>query len=299
MKVIVGIDGSRCSATAVELLSTLEWPEETRMRLVGVFDTFHLVGPWAPYGGFDVSDVVDDLTGELRGALADARSRLGTGGIELESVVMEGRPASALADAAEEWGADLVVVGSRGLGALRTMLLGSVSAEVVDNVRCPVLVVRRPTIRSVLLAHDGSDLAKAAEDILAGWPPFRDLPVEVLSIVRGDGPWAETLSPVAQGRAAVAVRESIEASRQHHEDVGRAAADRLGLSGRVARAEVRAGDPARTLVDEAEARDLDLIAMGTHGRTGLERLRMGSVARNVLTHAHCSVLIVPPPDRDR
>jgi nucleotide-binding universal stress UspA family protein len=45
-------------------------------------------------------------------------------------------------------------------------------------------------------------------------------------------------------------------------------------------------------VDEAESRGLDLVVMGTHGRTGLARLRLGSVARNVLTHAHGSVLIV-------
>jgi nucleotide-binding universal stress UspA family protein len=298
MKVIVGIDGSPCSATAVELVAALAWPPGTQMRLIGVFDTFHLVGPWAPYGGFDVADAVSDLTGELRAALQDARARLSGGGIEVEEAVLEGRPGSVLADVAEEWTADLVVVGSRGHGALRTMLLGSVSAEVVDHVSCPVLVVRRRTLGSILLAHDGSDLARAAEDILAEWPAFRDRPVEVLSIVRGGGATGESLWPVAQGRAVAVVRESIEASRQHHEDVGRASAERLAAAGRTATAEVRAGDPARVLVDEAEARGIDLIAMGTHGRTGLARLRMGSVARNVLTHARCSVLIVPPRDRD-
>ena len=55
---------------------------------------------------------------------------------------------------------------------------------------------------------------------------------------------------------------------------------------------VRSGDPAHALIEEAEAKGADLIALGTHGRTGLDRLVMGSVARKVLTHAHCSVLIV-------
>ena len=85
---------------------------------------------------------------------------------------------------------------------------------------------------------------------------------------------------------------ATDESRRHHEDVARDAAERLGVNGRDVSWAVRNGDPAHALIEEAEAKGADLIALGTHGRTGLDRLVMGSVARKVLTHAHCSVLIV-------
>jgi nucleotide-binding universal stress UspA family protein len=72
---------------------------------------------------------------------------------------------------------------------------------------------------------------------------------------------------------------------------------RLARAGRATTWNVREGDPARAIVDEAEARHADLIVMGTRGLTGFDRLVLGSVARNVLTHAHCSVLVVHPRDQ--
>jgi nucleotide-binding universal stress UspA family protein len=292
MKVLLATDGSVSAGIAVDLAAGLAWPDGTVIRVVTTLDTVRLAGPWATMTSYGLADLESTLLDELDAVLADAESRLAPTGATIEKQVLLGRPSSAIVDQAQELGADLVIVGSRGQGPFRTMLLGSVSAEVVDHAPCPVLVARGRTIGKVLLAHDGSELARAAEELLEGLPPLASLPVEVLSVVRTHEPSADTLAPTTLGRSIEVYGQALEDERRHHEDVARAAGERLGHGGRPVVWGVRAGDPARAIVDEAEARGVDLIALGTHGRTGLDRLVMGSVARNVLTHAHCSVLIV-------
>jgi nucleotide-binding universal stress UspA family protein len=297
MQVVLALDGSRSSDTAIDLVASLAWPPGTRIQLVTAIDLVALAGPWPPLAALDLETVVSGTRAELEVMLRAAADRLAGTGATISLGVAEGRPSTVVCETAEAIAADLIVMGSRGHGALRSLLLGSTSAEVVDHAGCPVLVVREPTVRRVLLAHDGSSHARAAEDLMASLPPLRELPVEVLSVMPGPEPAADELAPVAEGRIAMPVREGLDETRRHHEDIARAAAERLAASGREARAEVRAGDPADILVDEADAREVGLIVMGTHGRTGLDRLRLGSVARKVLTHARCSVLIVPPATR--
>ena len=71
-----------------------------------------------------------------------------------------------------------------------------------------------------------------------------------------------------------------------------AAATRLHAAGFTVTPLIRQGDPAHEIVAEAKAREAGLIVVGTRGQTGLQRLILGSVARNVLLHAPCSVLVV-------
>lgn len=292
MKVLLATDGSDASSVAVQLVAGLAWQPGTTIRIITALDTVRLAGPWATMTSYGLADLEASLLDELEAVLVTAEAALTATGATLERQVLLGRPSAAIVDQASEMGADLIVVGNRGQGPFRTMLLGSVSAEVVDHAPCPVLVARGATMSRILLAHDGSVLARAAEDLVAGMPPLASLPVEVLSVVRTHEPSADTLAPSTMGRSMEVYGSAVEESRLHHEAVARGAAERLGHLGRAATWGVRAGDPARALVEEAEAKGIDLIALGTHGRTGIDRLVMGSVARNVLTHAHCSVLIV-------
>jgi nucleotide-binding universal stress UspA family protein len=84
-----------------------------------------------------------------------------------------------------------------------------------------------------------------------------------------------------------------ELTRYCQEVVSRAE-ELLRASGLTVESRVLQGDPRETLVEEAREQHADLIVVGSHGRTGLERLVMGSVASHVVTHAPCSVLVVRP-----
>jgi nucleotide-binding universal stress UspA family protein len=85
--------------------------------------------------------------------------------------------------------------------------------------------------------------------------------------------------------------EAADASRRLHADLARTMAAELGTAGIAATGESPEGDPATQIIAAAGSWDADLIVLGTHGRTGLRRLVLGSVARNVIHHAHASVLV--------
>ncbi len=299
MKVLLATDGSAHAEIALRLVASLAWPAGTAIRVVAALDTVHLAGPWATMAGEGLVDLQSESVDALGAIVGRAKGALATTGATVEGHVVLGRPSSVIVDGAAEFGADLIVVGSRGQGPIRTMLLGSVSAEVVDQARCPVLVARGPAIERILLAHDGSVLARAAEDLLAGLPPFSTQPVRVVSVMRPYQGTADTVGPIAAGRAVDGVAVAEAESRRHHEAVATAAAEHLGRDGRPTTWAIGSGDPAHVLIEEAGSSKADLIALGTHGRTGLDRLVLGSVARTVLTHAPCSVLIVRAgPDGD-
>ena len=178
-------------------------------------------------------------------------------------------------------------MGSRGRGAIASTILGSVAAEVIDHASCPVLVARAPKLTSIVVAHDGSDGARQAEEVLARWPPFRDLPIRVVSVV--------DLAPFAGGQAGTEIVDAgtyqrmFDDLRQLHEGYAAEAAKRLGAR---AAGEARHGFVAQQIVATGADAKADLIVVGSRGQTGLARLLLGSVARGVLFASPVSVLVV-------
>jgi nucleotide-binding universal stress UspA family protein len=172
------------------------------------------------------------------------------------------------------------------------MLLGSVSAEIVDHAPAPVHVVRDAPIDSVLFADDGSTSVGPARAILRGWAVLRHLPVTVLTVAETEIPTAG-LAAGLYDEAIESYSQSIDVAVAQCSDNAERTADELGRAGYAATAVVRDGDAAHAIVELAQERGIGLIVMGTRGHTGLTRLVLGSVARNVLLHAPCSVLIVP------
>ncbi len=152
--------------------------------------------------------------------------------------------------------------------------------------------MRKRIVSRILLAHDGSPQARAAEDVLAGWPIFDRPPLEVLSVARYHSAMPDPIAPGAQEGSLEAYRQALGDTRQRYEEIAHSASERLERLGWQTTWDVRGGDPTHVIVEEAEARGIDLVVMGTHGRTGLNRMVLGSVAHKVLTHAHCSVLVV-------
>jgi nucleotide-binding universal stress UspA family protein len=84
----------------------------------------------------------------------------------------------------------------------------------------------------------------------------------------------------------------LEELTKLHEDLVSRAARKLADAGLRTQARVLQGDPREALIEEVRKEHADLLVVGSHGRTGLEKLLMGSVASHVVTHAPCSVLVV-------
>jgi nucleotide-binding universal stress UspA family protein len=294
MRVLIAIDGSEPASIAVDLVANAAWPPGTEIVVAKAVvtgpDLFG--GPWPALATFQADQIEAELRDQARRTVAAARERLERPGQTVEAVVLPGRPATAIVDKARAMRADLIVVGSLGHGTIESMLVGSVSAEVVDYAAGPVLVARGRRIERVVLAWDGSDGARRAADLLRTWPILAGSAVRVVSVADFGIAWWTGFPESGSSESVATYVEAKEASRGQHEVLARDMAAELQASGLSADAERREGDAATEILAAASAYGADIIVMGTRGRTGLARLVLGSVARNVLQHANCSVLVV-------
>lgn len=294
MRVLLAIDGSVSSDRARDLVAGIDWPEGTMIRVVAALEhSTELAGiPWMAAPPPDEGEIESSLVRRYQTALEEAEGLLEMAGRGVDSMLLRGRPATAIVEEAKSWRADLIVVGNRGHGQFETMLLGSVSAEIVDHAPCPVLVARSRTLRSVLYADDGSEGAREAGDLLATWSIFHGLRTTVISVSEVAVPWSAGMAPGLYDQVMESYVESVQEARRERAALVSTSADRLSDAGLVTNVDVRDGDPAPSIVKAAVEHGVDLIAMGTRGYTGLSRILLGSVARNVLINAPCSVLIV-------
>jgi nucleotide-binding universal stress UspA family protein len=238
-----------------------------------------------------IQETEDAMEAEARRIVIKVARRIAAPDLTIETRVVRGRAATTLLDQASQLNADLIVVGNRGRGPFESAVLGSVSAELVDHSRVPVLVARRDHIARILLGVDGSDSAAGAADTVRRWSALHGAPIRVLSVADVDPQWNPWLRG-AEMRAAQAA--STASMHEHQEALSRSTAAALGKAGLVAEGVVEDGSPAHRLVEAAVNWDADLIVVGTHGHSGLGPV-IGSVARAVLYHAPCSVLVVPEP----
>lgn len=294
MRILVAIDGSDAASTAVELVSNLGWPDGTTFDVVEAVETGVALfgGPWPAIGLVDADLLEADVREQAERTVADAAARLAGPGRIVEQRVLSGRPATVIVDEARRSKADLIVVGSRGHGAIEEMLLGSVSAEVVDHSTVPVLVARGHAIDRVVLAWDGSQAAAAAAGLLANWPIFGQSLVKVVSVADVRTPWWTGFPEAGSPETMTLYVEAADGARQHADELLAEMTGRLRAEGLAVEPERREGDAAAEIIAAARAWKANLVVLGTRGRTGLTRMVLGSVARNVVHHVPCSVMIV-------
>jgi nucleotide-binding universal stress UspA family protein len=192
---------------------------------------------------------------------------------------------------AEEWGADLIAIGSRGRSAIGRTLLGSVSQAVVREAPCAVRVVRgrlgvRGASAHLLVGFDGSADAEAAVEAVAGraWPAGSA--VRLLTAMDGR---LSAAVPVPRRRAGAGRGEAPWMRRLMEDPV-----ERLRRAGLVVSSAVKLGDPRAVLVEEARRWPADSLCVGARGLTGVKRFLLGSVSTAVAMQAPCPVEVVRP-----
>jgi len=188
--------------------------------------------------------------------------------------------------------AELVVVGRHGKRGLRELLVGSTAIRVIRIGDIPVLVVNQEPAHPYLRPLIGVSLEDVSREILR-------LALKVLT------PAAKTISvvhayePPFEG-AVLPVLTAVELT-DYHQDFKRQAESRLTQllesvrkAGLRAKPVARRGDPRAVVLREAMRRHADLIAIGTHARSGLSHVLLGSVAEWLIRNARCDVLVARP-----
>jgi nucleotide-binding universal stress UspA family protein len=166
---------------------------------------------------------------------------------------------------------DLIIMGRHGYTGLTRLLMGSVTARVIGHSPCNVLVVPREvplSFKRLLVASDGSPFSEAA------W-------TEALSLAKTMGSELLGVSVAASDRDIPAATQVVRGLEESASQQGIALDTMIPL-----------GRPEEGIVKAADFKAASLIIVGSHGRTGLKRLLMGSVAERVIGDAKCPVLVV-------
>ncbi|MET0135583.1 MAG: universal stress protein [Kibdelosporangium sp.] len=207
-------------------------------------------------------------------------------GLDVTTELTEGGPAEQLVGRSAS--AQLVVLGSRGLGGFSGLLVGSIAVNVAMHSQCPVVVVRGtqpPQNGPVVLGVDGSSSSQDAIPFAFDAAAARGVPlvaVHAWSDIAYAGPWDTGLAAVDW--------QALQSGEQQLLG-GQLAAHQANYPQVEVRQVVTPDRPARTLLQQAE--DAQLVVVGSRGRGGFRGLLLGSTSQALIHHAACPVAVVP------
>jgi nucleotide-binding universal stress UspA family protein len=233
-------------------------------------------------------DTSETEAAHARAALEQVAARLVNGPPQRIEVLEHPSAALGICEHAESTNADLVVVGARGHTALDRLFIGSVAEQVVRHCPCPVLVVRGDSDAAVSPSHllactDLSPCAEAGLELAAEIARAFAARVSLAS-VRLESVW-RAAADVSDDATLNSAERDLE---RHLEKIYR-----QRFAGPVDVTFPIGSSAAETVVEYASQEGIDLIVVATHGRTGLRRLLLGSVAERVVRHALGAVLVAP------
>lgn len=276
-KILVAVDGSASSRNALRQAFRLAVDEKCWITVTSVVPPYE--------GDVDLTGVQDIralLARPCEESLREAQRIAEEERTLIKTVCEEGETYERIVDLAEGSNSDVIVMGRRGTHRLERALIGSVTARVIGHTQRDVLVVpagSRLGWKKILVGTDGSKFSKVATDKAIDFARAYGGALQVISIV--DVP-AELYA-----EAPASVEDMVRKAKEYTAAVRKQAE--------------AAGVPVETFIGEAEtweaivklAREqaVDIIVMGSHGRTGLRRLLMGSVTEKVIGNAACPVLV--------
>jgi nucleotide-binding universal stress UspA family protein len=291
--IVVGVDGSRHADRAVRWAAEQARLEQRRLVVVAAAGTPSVqdVGWNGAIAGADPAGGPHVVSGVRHAAEAGVALALQEApGIDATALPVVGDPREVLADLSAD--AHLLVVGSRGRGVVRTLLLGSVSAAVVRTASCPVIVCRPASGRGtsgVIVGADGSEESLPVVEFAFAQASLHGQPLTVVhcfwDAVAAAAGFREAsgalLNQPDLEELRVLLAESVAGFQEKYPDVSVSLLLRHGL------------------VDEALTRrdsSWDLVVVGRHPMTGLRRALSGSIAAAVVERAHTNVAVVPERD---
>jgi nucleotide-binding universal stress UspA family protein len=277
-KILVAIDGSEAGFHALEESFKLAIDEKCWITVV-------LVAP--PYQGdlsmTTVGNIQKALKEPAEKALSVAEQMAKSKRMLIKTVCEEGEPFERIIDLADAENCDIIIMGRTGRGSIEKALVGSVTARVIGYTYKDVLVVPKDTSASwktIVVATDGSRNSAAASARAIDFAASYNGSLRIVSVV--------DVPTEFYGESPETVDRMIEKARGYVNDIKAQAAARNVT----AEASVMEGDSALSIAKMASSQNADVICLGSHGRTGLRRLLMGSVTAKVIGLSPCPVLIV-------
>ncbi|TDQ00395.1 universal stress protein [Labedaea rhizosphaerae] len=282
--IVVGTDGSESATRAVRWAAR---EAVLRRRSLKVVNTYTWPISGYPEGLIVSSDVHDALRSDAEKTVRDAKkvAEEAAPRLDVSTVVTAGNAQQVLRELSED--AELVVLGSRGLGGFTGLLLGSTAVGLASHAACPITVVRRrrePAGGPVVVGVDGTPVSEAAIAFAFEEAALRQAPLMAVHA------WQETAFDIAMSSAIAA-----EFWRSANENAQELISERLAgwrekYPDVVVTTEVRGTGPAEQLVRQSA--QAQLVVVGSRGRGGFAGLTLGSTSQAVLRHADSPVTVV-------
>lgn len=292
-RILVGIDGSEPSDKALAFAARLTHEHAGSLVLCHAVNWMPLVAQVESTGALiDPTPLIDGLREQGESLLVRAAQTTQHFGIQAERFVFEGDPAESILRVAAEQACGLIVMGTHGRTGLGRLLIGSTAEAVLRGSTIPVLTVRpdikiaaetRRCFERIVVGIDDSELSDAAMETAFAFPVEDRRHVllcsvaDVTTVFGGSGVYYGAMTQELRREAQRIVDSAVASARaQGVTAEGRAVNGRTGTE----------------LLAAAHEQEADLIVVGSHGRRGLRRFFLGSVAENIVRSAPVPVLVV-------
>lgn len=294
--VLVPLDGSDVSERVLPYAAEFAARAGGRLHLLSVFEGIEF-----ELRALQSAETIDRVRAECLGFYEEylAAAKAKVQGVEVETQVAEGHPVDVIADVADELKPYIVAMSTHGRSGLGRALMGSVADKVTRSAKYPTLLVRnekegRPaayTVGKIMLPLDGSELSEGAIPMTGTVAQHHNATVELVRVV----PFASAgvYAPGFAGAAYAGTIDEVERSLEQAAEAYLQQKMPLVTGAPSVRAFVLRGSPFQAISDFAQEREADLVVMSSHGRSGLRRLALGSVATSVIQDSGVPVLLVP------
>ena len=277
-KILVAVDGSESGRNALRQAFRFASDEKCWITVTSVIPPFT--------GDLDLTGVKGDVRASLakpcQDALHEAEQLAREDRALIKTVCEEGETYERIVDLADAQNCDIIVMGRRGLRKVERTMVGSVTARVIGHTQRDVLVVPAGAVlgwKKILVGTDGSKFSDIAVNKAIDFAKAYGGALVVVSIV--DVP-TEFYAEAPQ-----AVEDLVSKAKSYTAAVKKKAE----AAGVKAETFVGESETYEAIIKLAKDEAVDVIVMGSHGRTGLRRLLMGSVTEKVIGHANCPVLV--------
>lgn len=309
MRVLLCVDTSIYSRAAVQAILAREWESGTVIKIISVVEPFQPMalglGRYADYTAYCVDwhrNLLEQTKKHVEftaGLLSSRFSRE-----QLSFAVIEGFIVESILQEAIDWKADLLMLGSHGRTGLDSLLMGSVSSAVLNGCACSIEIVklgssdpeRKEEVKvtadnpfKILIPVDYSHRSGTAVERACQftWPAQSE--VRLLHVIDSPGFKYGSLDPLQFLNDVDAAKSDAQELLQGYEKQLREACPEITIS-----AKIEIGDPRKTIENELKEWQADLLLISSHGRKGIARLFLGSVAQAVVARSHCSAHVVKP-----
>jgi nucleotide-binding universal stress UspA family protein len=295
--VVVPLDGSEQAEQAVPIAQALAQRNNAPIVLLSVVEIALEFDAWLDASMVSLEDEMQEWVADRREYLDGIAARIGGSNVTTE--IRAGTPSHEIAGYVEDVDDPVIVMASHGRGGIEQMIVGSVAFRVIHDVRCPILVTRisegrgasaDASFNKLLIPVDGSEFSESIIGRALATVGDPRPAVHLLRVME-EPTWSRR--SFNHGL----VGQYLEATRQEAEQHLTGLAEQLSGQGHEATWEVRNGDVTEEILKCAADAGASEVAMATHGRGGLGRALLGSVAQRVLQRGNLPLLLIRPQEK--